>query len=136
MKIRNYEKEGIIYILVFLLFIIELLFILYIFHRKEFIYRKMTGIVMKENILLLVSSKEDNKLLNKNKYLYINNKKRKYKIIEVNRNIINKGKNKYSEIIIKIKFEKKYKSNDMIDIVLKDKKVYIYELFKNVIRGD
>ena len=136
MKIRNYEKENIIYILIVLLFIIESIFIFNLFHKKEFIYKKMTGIVMKDNIMLLVSSKEQNKLLNKNKYLYINNKKKKYKIIEVKRNIITKGKTKYNETLIEIKFDKKYKPNDMIDVVLKDKKIYIFELFRNVIRGD
>ena len=96
----------------------------------------MTGIVLKDNILLLVSSKEENIIINKNKYLYMNTKKSNYKILEVKRNIITKGNKKYNEITIETKFDKKYKSNDMIEILFKDKKIYLIEMFKKVIRGD
>ena len=111
---------------VFILFIIGI-FILLIFscnyNIKE--YKEFNLIHLNTSKYELIVNKKDLELLNNNKVIYINNKKYKYKIIEVNRDIINRDDKKYSEV--KISLDKSinediivsyifYKNNRLIDI--------------------
>ena len=135
MKNKNYENTSIIYFITIILFITEIIFIIIITTNKFYIYKNIQGIVVKDNILLIIMAKEDRSILNKNNYLYLNNKKQKFKIIETRKNVISKGTKKYSEILIKTKFDKKYKSNDIIQVELKDKKIKIIEIFRLLWEG-
>ena len=111
---------------VFILFIIGI-FILLIFSCNYKIkeYKEFNLIHLNTNKYELIVNKNDLELLNNNKAIYINNKKYKYKIIEVNRDIINRDDKKYSEV--KISLDKSinediivsyifYKNNRLIDI--------------------
>ena len=111
---------------VFILFIIGI-FILLIFSCNYKIkeYKEFNLIHLNTNKYELIVNKKDLELLNNNKVIYINNKKYKYKIIEVNRDIINRDDKKYSEV--KVSLDKSinediivsyifYKNNRLIDI--------------------
>ena len=111
---------------VFILFIIGI-FILLIFSCNYKIkeYKEFNLIHLNNNKYELIVNKNDLRLLTNNKTIYINNKKYKYKIIEVNRDVIDREKIKYSEI--KISLDKSinkdiivsyvfYKNNRLIDI--------------------
>ena len=50
----------------------------------------------------LIITKKDLDILYHNKIFYINNKKYKYEIVEVNRDIISRNNSKYSEVIVSL----------------------------------
>ena len=111
---------------IFILFIIGLFILLIIscnYKIKE--YKEFNLIHLNNNKYELIVNKKDLELLNNNKVIYINNRKYKYKIIEVNRDIIKRDDKKYSEV--KISLDKSinediivsyifYKNNRLIDI--------------------
>ncbi|MBR2711858.1 MAG: hypothetical protein IKE89_05230 [Bacilli bacterium] len=111
---------------IFIIFIIGL-FILFIFSYNYKIkeYKEFNLIHLNNNKYELIVNINDLRLLTNNKTIYINNKKYKYKIIEVNRDVIDREKIKYNEV--KISLDKSinediivsyifYKNNRLIDI--------------------
>ena len=115
--------------------LLELIFFFLIYTHKEFNYKRIDGIIVKDNVIVLVLSKEERKILYKNSYLVMNDKIRKFNILEDNGVFIKKGNKKYYEIIIKTKFDKNYKKNDSIVINLKNNKYRIVEMFKLIWGG-
>ena len=111
---------------IFILFIIGLFILLIIscnYKIKE--YKEFNLIHLNNNKYELIVNKNDLRLLTNNKTIYINNKKYRYKIIEVNRDVIDREKIKYNEV--KISLDKSinediivsyvfYKNNRLIDI--------------------
>ena len=111
---------------IFIIFIIGLFILLIIscnYKIKE--YKEFNLIHLNNNKYELIVNKKDLELLNNNKVIYINNRKYRYKIIEVNRDIIKRDDKKYSEV--KISLDKSinediivsyifYKNNRLIDI--------------------
>lgn len=136
MKIKSYEDLFTIKLLILITTIIEIIFVSYLFTNKTYTYIKLDGIVIKDNLINIVVSKKEQKIIDKNKYLYLNNKKIKYKIIEEKLDIIKKDKNKYNQLILEFKFNNKYKANDIISLTFKNKKINFIEIFKNIIEGD
>lgn len=136
MKIRNYEKNvGITFIIIITL-IIEIIIFVYMIKDKIYSYQQLNTIVLKDNIVLSVVTKEERKQLYKNTRLFFKDKKVKYKIIEDKGVVITKDDKKYYEILLSFKFDKKYKSNDTIPVSLHDKKIRTIEIFKLIWDGD
>jgi hypothetical protein len=119
-------KNNFNVISIFIIFIIGLFILLIIscnYKIKE--YKEFNLIHLNNNKYELIVNKKDLELLNKNKVIYINNRKYRYKVIEVNRDIIKRDDKKYSEV--KISLDKSinediivsyifYKNNRLIDI--------------------
>lgn len=135
MKIKSYEKIMLIKLLIIGILLLELIFFYLLYTHKEFNYKKMNGVVVKDNVVVLVLSKEERKILYKNSYLVLNDKIRKYIILEDKGIFIKKGDKKYYEVIIKTKFDKKYKANDSIEVNLKNNRYRIIEMFKLIWEG-
>ena len=135
MKVKSYEKILMIKVLLIGILLLELIFFFLIYTHKEFNYKRIDGIIVKDNVIVLVLSKEERKILYKNSYLVMNDKIRKFNILEDNGVFIKKGNKKYYEIIIKTKFDKNYKKNDSIVINLKNNKYRIVEMFKLIWGG-
>ena len=135
MKQRKYEQNSLIFLIVILTILLEGIFTLILTDIKEYKYLKLTGIVMKKDKLLVMINEKEKKVIYKNSYLYVNNNKRNYKVIDDKR-IIMKDKSKYYEVILNYKFDKRYKSNDTISISIKDKKYHLIEMFKLIWDGD
>lgn len=93
-------------------------------------YKKISAIVLKENLLIVVASKEERKLLYNNSSIYLDSKKEKYEITRDSGVIMTKDEEKYYELLIKTKFAKKYKPNDTITVSLKTKKQRLINIFK------
>lgn len=136
MKVRNYEKKIPIYILLLILIIIELVFLINLCNKKIYTYEVINSVVIKDNLVLMIISNKQNKLLNKNSYLYLEGKKIKYKIFEDRGFVIKNKKEKYKEILLEFKFDKKYKANDSLLIILKKEKIKLIEIFKIIWEGD
>ncbi len=135
MKVRNYEKQELIIFILLILIIIEIISFIFLFRYKVFEYKSLTGIITNNNIISLIIDKNDRKLLNKNKKIYLNDKELKYKIIEDKGVITKKNNKKYYEILIKIKTPKN-KINDIVNLNIKDKKISIIKLLKKIREGD
>jgi len=133
MKVRNYEKNELIIIFIIIIFILEIFLMIFLYKYRVYEYKNITGIVSKKNIVTLIITKEEMKLLNKNKKIYIDNKYLNYTIIEDRGYLLSKNKKKYYEIIIKVKIKKDI--NEVVDISIKDKKIRIIKLLKDIWEG-
>lgn len=133
MKVRNYEKSEFTIFIIILVFILEILLVLFLSKYKVYEYKILTGIVSKKNLVTLVINKNEKELLNKNKKIYINNKYLDYKIIEDRGYLTKKNNIKYYEVIIKVKT--KEESNDVVKLSIKDKKIECIRLLKKIWEG-
>ena len=97
--------------------------------------KKYDCIVTNKNICLLIINKKEKNILYKNSSLYLENKLKKYKILEDNDVIITKGREKYNEVLISFKFNNS-KTNDVLKIVFKNKKESLINIFKLIWDGD
>lgn len=136
MKNRNYEKKTIIIFCIILLFILELIYLLLLFLKKEYNYTTITGIVQKENLLVVIASKEERKYLHNNAYIYLEAKKEPFKIIEDRGIIITKDNKKYYELLIKVQIKKEHKINDTVVLSIKTTKQRLIKIFKTIKEGD
>lgn len=98
-----YMRNNFNVISIFIIFIIDL-FVLFIFSYNYKIkeYKEFNLIHLNNNKYELIVNKKDLELLNSNKNIYINNKKYRYKIIEVNRNIISRDDKKYNDVKLEL----------------------------------
>ena len=136
MIIRNYEKQSFVMFLIFILFITELLLVIYILNHKEYDYLKINGIVIKNDVVLIMIDEKTRKTLRKNSSLYYNDKKYVFKIIEDRGKVLKEG---YYELILKFSFSKdnnKIKPNDILELVLTKKKISLINFFKLIWEGD
>lgn len=98
-----YMRNNFNVISIFIIFIIDL-FVLFIFSYNYKIkeYKEFNLIHLNNNKYELIVNKKDLELLNSNKNIYINNKKYRYKIVEVNRNIISRDDKKYNDVKLEL----------------------------------
>lgn len=135
MKVRNYEKKDMIIFFMILLLIIEIIVVVVLLTVKIEKYQIVSGIVIKDNLALVVVSSDERRIIYSNKILYLNNHKYKYEIIE-DRGKVLKRDNDYYQLVLKFKFNKKYKVNDLLEIVFVKEKMYLIEIFKIIWEGD
>ena len=135
MKVRNYEKKEFIIFLSILVFIIEIIFFIVLFNTKDNKYIKVSSIVIKDNLVLVVVSKNTRKTIYSNKVLYLNDSLKKYKIVEDRGVVLKKNNKNYYELVLEVDFKNK-KVNDILELVIKYKKFRLIEIFKLIWEGD
>ena len=136
MKVRNYEKKTFINILLIFLVLLEItIFVLFNINKIN-MYENVSGIVVKDDLVVLIINNKTKKIIYKNSLLYLNNKKLKYEIVEDRGYVLKRNKEDYSEILISFKFDKNYKVNDSLQLTLKKEKINIIEIFKIIWEGD
>ncbi len=133
---KKYEDLTKIKIITVLLIIIQLIFILLMTNYKVYKNKSLTCIVMNKNICLLVLEDKEKELLYKNTKLYVNDKENKFNIIEDNNVVVTNGKKKYKEILIKVDLVKSYKTNDTVNLTIRERKIKLIEIFKVILEGD
>lgn len=133
---KKYENLTKIKIITVLLIIIQLIFILLMTNYKVYKDKTLTCIVMNKNICLLVLDDKEKELLHKNMKLYVNDKENTFKIIEDNNVVVTNGKKKYKEILIKVDLVKSYKTNDTVNLTIRERKIKLIEIFKVILEGD
>lgn len=136
MKVRNYEKKILINFLLIFLVLLEIIVFILCFIYKMNVYENISGIVLKDDLVVLIVNNGTKKNIYKNTLLYLNNKKIKYEIVEDRGYILKRNKEEYSEILISFKFDKNYKVNDSLQLMLKKEKIRIIEIFKIIWEGD
>ena len=136
MKVKNYEKMIFMYIFIVFIIFMELIFCIILFNKKQYNYVLLSGVVVKDDVVILIVSKEERKMLYQNRYLYIDDYRKKFNIIEDNGVLVNDYKKGYYEILIKSKINNKYKDNDVVSISIKNKKYRLINVFKLIWDGD
>lgn len=130
MKVRNYEKNNLIICFIIMLFIIEIIFICFLFVNERFNYKKFEGVVRKKDLLVLMVSEEDSKYFYKNNYLYDNDKKKSFKIVQIDKKVYRDGNLYYDSILIKFKMDNEVIENDILEVSLMSEKIKLIEIFK------
>ena len=136
MKIKKYEKYSLVISMCIIIFIIEVIFTFLLITTKEYKYKKINGVVVKDNLVDIVIPSKEKNIIYKNKYVYLNDKKIKFKIVEEKKNVYKHNKEKYHELLVSYKFDKKYKTSDILSISIKKEKYRLIEIFKLIWEGD
>ena len=131
MKIRNYEKKQGILLFGIGLFLLEVGVFLLLWRHKVFCYRRISGVFVKENLVLLMLSSRDRKLLYQNHSVLFQSKKQSYQIEEDRGVLFEKEGIRYYEILLKMKIPKEKKANDLLELSIREKKERILKIFKN-----
>ena len=135
MKVRNYEKKELVSFCMIILLASELLLSIMLYTIKVNDYYKMQSIVVKDDLVLLVVSKEERKIIYSNKTLFYDNHKHKYKIVEDRGIVIKRNNKNYYQLLLKFNFSKKI-TNDTLDLVFIKKRMHLIEIFKIIWEGD
>ena len=105
--------------------VLFIIFVIMIFRIKIDTFHKIDLIYTNNNIFQVIVNDKELGLIKKNNSIYINNKNYFYRINKINRNIY-KG---IHEVFIKTNSKSKYKSLDVLDGYLFDKKISMFEMF-------
>ncbi len=135
MKTRNYEKKELITFLMILLLLSEVLLLIVLLTIKTEKYLKISGIVIKDNLILVVVNKNERKTLYSNKVLFYDNKRIKYKIVEDRGIVMHKKKEGYYQLLLKFTFKNK-KVNDVLEVNFVKGRMRLIEIFKIIWEGD
>lgn len=135
MKTKNYEKKELIIFLIIILFILEIIGGGVLYRYKVYEYKKLNGIISGNNLVTLIITKKDKKILQKNSKVYLNNKLLKYTLVEDKGVILKRDNKKYYEILINISTPKNKKENDVLELSVKTKKIRIIDLLKKIWEG-
>lgn len=132
---KHYEDFRKIIFLFFILVLLILMFSVFICNSKISIYKMFNGVVFNEEHVLFMLGDDELKLFQKNKIIFIENKKIKFSIWKIDENIVEKEKVKYHQVYIKVDISNMYKVGDILSISIKEKNVKSYEIFKIIWKG-
>ena len=136
MRQKKYEGKKLISFIFTMNIVLEIIILLFCIKTYQFNYKKITGIVIKKNLLLVIVDKKERKLLYDNKKIYLEDKYITYKIEEDKGKILKKDNKNYYELIISTKISKSLKANDSINISIEDKKISMIKLLHKLKEGD
>lgn len=130
MKTKNYEKTTSITILLGIILLLEIIGCMNVRNIKIKEYHQIPIIMTSEKEGYVIVEKEDRKNLYKNKYLFINNHKIEYVLVEDQKI---EGR---KESQISIKLTKKVKQKDVVMMTIENQKINLYDMIKNAWGGD
>ncbi len=136
MKVRNYEKYHLLVMISFIIVVVEILFFMIVLTRKVFSYKKMSGVVVGDEKILVIVDKKDRDILYKNRKIYYRDKKISYEIEEDRGVLLKKDGNNYYEMYLKIVLPKNKKYNDVFEFSIQEEKKKIMKLIKIIWEGD
>lgn len=127
---KNYEKSQLLYFTI-IVFIFFQIIICYLYFKEQYrTYTSISAIVITDNYIKTYVDNKSLQKLKQSKYFYVDNKRKKYEIINVEKNVIKKDKTSFHEVMIKFQIPKKYKDNDTFNISIYSNKKGIYTIFK------
>lgn len=134
MKTRNYERKDLIIFLIILLLGFELISIIVLLTIKTNKYFKISGIVIKDNLIFVIVNKDERKIIYSDKVLYFNNERYKYNIVEDRGIVMKKNNENYYQLVLEFKL-KNMKANDVVEIVFTKERMRLIEIFKIIWEG-
>ena len=134
MKFVNYEKNKFITFLVILLFVLLIVLGFYTWFRRINSYVILEGRVRKKYYIELVDDSRKLDVLYKNGSVFIDDKKYRFSISDITKDVLTNKKIKYSLVLIEVKYGGY--DNDYLRLVFNDKKISLSEIFKIIWEGD
>lgn len=134
MKLVNYEKNKFITFLVVLLFVLLIGLGFYTWFKRINSYVILEGRVRNSHYIELMIDSRKLDILYKNRSVYIDDKKYKFSISDITKDVLTNKKTKYSLVLIEVKYEGY--DNDYLRLVFNDKKISLSEIFKIIWEGD
>lgn len=133
---KSYENFSKVFFS-FIAFIVSIfLAIIILINKKIVLYEMFNGVLFNEDIIVLVLNNEELKLFNKNKVLYVKGEKKKFEIIKIDKDILEREGKKYNQVYIKINISNLYKVNDVVNISIMKKCVSSLKIFNIIWEGD
>ena len=120
-----------VYILIIIIITLSLITMSMIFKYK--LYYKVKAIVAEDNNLKVYIPLNDTKYILKNDYLFIDNKKYKYNIKEINKEYLTDNKVTYQAITLELSLPSEYKYQNLtldIKLIKENKEIIDYILRK------
>lgn len=136
MKTKNYEKKTLLYTLMISIIIIEIIGIISLFKVRIYTYQRLSGVVIKKDLILLIVNDNEKKLLYKNNKLYLDNKMKTFNIKENRGKVLTRSGKDYDEIVLNVNFSNQYKANDVVNLSLRKEKYNLVKIFKIILEGD
>ncbi len=130
LKTKKYEKTTCIFLIIIVLVFVEIILFLNTKSIKVVSYHQIPLILSNEREGYVVVNQKDRMNLYKNKYLYIQNKKIEYEMLEDQKI---KERNEYQ---ITIKLSKKIKQKEMVMMTIENKKISVIDMMINAWGGD
>ena len=134
MKFVNYEKNKFITFLVILLFVLLIVLGFYTWFRSINSYVILEGRVRKKYYIELMVDSRKLDVLYKNCSVFIDDKKYRFSISDITKDVLTNKKIKYSLVLIEVKYGGY--DNDYLRLVFNDKKISLSEIFKIIWEGD
>ncbi len=130
----NYEKNKFITFLVILLFVLLIVLGFYTWFRRINSYVILEGRVRKKYYIELMVDSRKLDVLYKNGSVFIDDKKYRFSISDITKDVLTNKKIKYSLVLIEVKYGGY--DNDYLRLVFNDKKISLSEIFKIIWEGD
>lgn len=130
LKTKKYEKTSCIFFIIIVLVFVEIILFLNTKSIKVVSYHQIPLILSNEREGYVVVNQKDRINLYKNKYLYIQNQKIEYEMLEDQKI---KERNEYQ---ITIKLSKKIKQKEMVMMTIENKKISVIDMMINAWGGD
>ena len=132
---KMYEKNKLIFIFSIFLICMIILFFLFLFKLKIVVYKNISGIVFSDNIVTFLVEDEELKLFYKNKVIYFKNKKKKFKLKKIDKNILKRNGVSYHYVYLEIVIPKNYKVNDVLNISVVETNIPCIKIFRIIWEG-
>ena len=130
MKVRNYEKMTLMTSFLIIVFLTEMIWIINLNHVRIKDYKQFPMLMNNNQEGTMIVNKEERKLIYKNRFLYYQDNKIKYSIIE------DQKLDNQKDYQMKLKLEKKQKENEVITVTIENKKISMIDMMKNTWGGD
>lgn len=127
---QKYENKDLILISCIILFLLEVIFIYYVFDRKLVIYKRYSGVVMNDNYVVLILNQDELELFYKNKGIYIRDKKSDFSIEKVDEKFLKRGGIYYNQVFLNVSISNMFKIGDVVDITIRERSVKSINIFK------
>ena len=134
LKLRKYERLNFLFTFCISLLVLIVFFLIYSFQNRISNYLLINGTISGDNLASILVTQKELDVLYKNKYLYFNNKKFRYKVNNVMRDAVIKNEN-YHFVVISFKIGDQYKINDNISIVIGNGRISFYKMFESMWKG-
>jgi len=132
--LKKYEKiKGIIAASILLL-ISEIVLLLSFYYFRINTYHKYSSIIFSNSLIYLMLDNNELKDIYKNNSFYCDGKKHKLIIDHINTKVLKRDGKYYNQLFIKYKSINR--DNEILDIILLDNKINIFEMFKIMWKED
>lgn len=129
---KRYEKNKLIVIFCIMFFISIFLFCLFLFNKKVVVYKNISGVVFSDNVVTFLVDDDELKLFSSNDVVYFLGKKLKFKIKQIDKDVLEKNGISYNYLYLKIMIPDNYKVNDLFNVSVVEEYKKCIEIFKIV----